>query len=109
MEPGESSDTPNLAELGYGSDGDRELVESILAFSRMLLQNCGNRSLYASSSHLNSLLNSTSLSLLEITLSLGSELAQRYLAAFKRQSGSSRQPNNPQLLQNHYKIGRAHV
>jgi E3 ubiquitin-protein ligase HUWE1 len=44
------------------------------------------------------------LSLLEITLSLGSELAQRYLAAFKRQAVSSRQPNNPQLLQNHYNI-----
>jgi E3 ubiquitin-protein ligase HUWE1 len=107
--PGETSETPDLTELGYGSDGDRQLIESILSFSRVLLQNCGNRSLYASSAHLNNLLNSTSLSLLEITLSLGSELAQRYLAAFKRQAVSSRQPNNPQLLQNHYNIDLARV
>lgn len=106
---GETRESLDLDELGFGPDGDRQVIESVLAFSRMLLQNCGNRSLYASSAHLNNLLHSTSLSLLEITLSLASELAQRYLAAFKRQAVSSRQPNNPQLLLNHYNIDLARV
>ena len=101
-EPKNSTDGHNLAELGFGNDGDRLLVESILKFSRMLLQNCGNRSIYASSSHLNSLLNSTALPLLEGTLQLGSELAQRYQAAIKRTSPASR--NTAALLANHYNI-----
>ena len=38
-EPEESSaGGHNLAELKFGQDGDRQLVESILNFSRMLLQ-----------------------------------------------------------------------
>ncbi|KAI1005296.1 E3 ubiquitin-protein ligase [Podosphaera aphanis] len=82
---------------------DRLLIEAILQFSRILLQNCGNRSIYASSAHLNSLLNSTSLSLLECTLKLGSELAQRYQAATKRLSIPTRHINTP-LLQSHYNI-----
>ncbi|TQS38085.1 hypothetical protein Golomagni_01418 [Golovinomyces magnicellulatus] len=82
---------------------DREVIEAILSFSRVLLQNCGNRSIYASSSHLNNLLNTTSLSLLEFTLSLGSELAQRYHAAMKRTSMGPRHVHTP-LLQNHYNI-----
>ncbi|RKF57434.1 putative e3 ubiquitin-protein ligase [Golovinomyces cichoracearum] len=82
---------------------DKEVIESILSFSRVLLQNCGNRSIYASSSHLNNLLNTTSLSLLEYTLSLGSELAQRYHAAMKRTSMGPRHVHTP-LLQNHYNI-----
>lgn len=69
----------------------------------MLLQNCGNRSIYASSSHLNNLLNSTSLSLLESTLRLGSELAQRYQAALKRMNIPVRHVSNA-LLTNHYNI-----
>jgi E3 ubiquitin-protein ligase HUWE1 len=69
----------------------------------MLLQNCGNRSIYASSSHLNSLLNSTSLPLLENTLLLGSELAQRYQAAVKRSTAPSRHAQSA-LLANHYNI-----
>jgi E3 ubiquitin-protein ligase HUWE1 len=69
----------------------------------MLLQNCGNRSIYASSSHLNNLLNSTSLSLLESTLLLGSELAQRYQAALKRMNIPVRHVSNA-LLTNHYNI-----
>ena len=97
------TDGHNLSGLGFGNDGDRELVESILKFSRMLLQNCGNRSIYASSSHLNSLLNSTSLSLLENTLQLGSELAQRYQAAVKRTTIPSRNTTSA-LLANHYNI-----
>lgn len=102
-EPDNSSDGQNLAALGFEHDGDRQLVESILKFSRMLLQNCGNRSIYASSSHLNSLLNSTSLPLLESTLLLGSELAQRYQAAVKRTSIPNRNTISA-LLANHYNI-----
>jgi E3 ubiquitin-protein ligase HUWE1 len=97
------TDGHNLAELGFEDDGDRQLVEAILKFSRMLLQNCGNRSIYASSSHLNSLLNSTSMSLLENTLQLGSELAQRYQAAVKRTTVPSRHTMSA-LLTNHYNI-----
>lgn len=98
----EAAEKRNLQELGYSSDGDRELIESILGFTRMLLQNCGNRSLYASSSHLNSLLNTTSLSLLESTLVLGIELAQRYQAAVKRMNVNSK--HHASMLQNHYNI-----
>jgi E3 ubiquitin-protein ligase HUWE1 len=101
-EPHNPIDGQNLAELGFEEDGDRQLVESILKFSRMLLQNCGNRSIYASSSHLNCLLNSSSLSLLENALLLGSELAQRYQAALKRTSTPHR--NTAALLANHYNI-----
>ncbi|CAD6504998.1 BgTH12-00497 [Blumeria graminis f. sp. triticale] len=89
-------------------DADRLLIESILHFSRVLLQNCGNRSIYASSAHLNSLLNTTSLSLLEFTLSLGSELAKRYQAATKRLSIQTRHINSP-LLQSHYNISLERV
>ncbi|CAL3973447.1 unnamed protein product [Diplocarpon coronariae] len=93
----------DLADLGFSNEGDRELVESILKFSKLLLRNCGNRSIYASSSHLNRLLNSTSLSLLEITLDLGSELAQRYQSALKRMNLPVRSVTNS-LLTNHYNI-----
>jgi E3 ubiquitin-protein ligase HUWE1 len=93
----------NIENLGYSQDGDRQLIEAILNFSRMLLQNCGNRSIYASSAHLNSILNTTSLSLLESTLSLGSELAQRYQAALKRMNIPVRHVSNA-LLANHYNI-----
>ncbi|KAJ5669993.1 uncharacterized protein N7477_005356 [Penicillium maclennaniae] len=50
----DSSETPTegvdakLNALGYGPEGDRELVEAILDFSRLLLEKCGNRSLYSS-------------------------------------------------------------
>ncbi|KAI6246904.1 E3 ubiquitin-protein ligase TOM1-like [Erysiphe necator] len=84
-------------------DADRELVESVLNFSRILIQNCGNRTVYASSSHLDNLLNTTSLSLLESTLYLGSELAQRYQSAIKRMSVTTRHLHNS-LLQSHYNI-----
>ncbi|KAG9696288.1 E3 ubiquitin-protein ligase pub1, partial [Aureobasidium melanogenum] len=49
-----------------------------LNFTRVLLERCGNRSLYASSAHLNHLLNTVSLSLLKITLRVSLRLAQRY-------------------------------
>lgn len=89
---------PNIQE----GHGDEHLIESILYFSRMLLQNCGNRSLYASSALLNSLLNTTSLTLLEATLSFGIELAQRYQASLKRMNVHSK--HHASLLQSHYNI-----
>jgi E3 ubiquitin-protein ligase HUWE1 len=92
-----------LTEPNYEDDGDREVVETILNFSRILLENCGNRSIYASSPHLSDLLNSTSLTLIASTLHIGTQLAQRYQASFKRISGSHRQANAA-LLMNHYNI-----
>lgn len=67
-----------LREGGYSADGDRELIECILNFTRVLLERCGNRSLYASSAHLNHLLHTCSLTLLKITLRVSLRLAQRY-------------------------------
>ncbi|KAI9690812.1 MAG: hypothetical protein M1822_008431 [Bathelium mastoideum] len=67
-----------LFNTGFSDQGDRELVEHILSFTRLLFEQCGNRSLYSSSTHLNDLLNTTSLSLLKATLRLCLRLAQRY-------------------------------
>ncbi|KAJ5779315.1 hypothetical protein N7457_007035 [Penicillium paradoxum] len=86
-----------LNALGYGPDGDRELVEGILDFSRLLLEKCGNRSLYSSSDRLGDLLNTTSLSLLQSTLRLSLCLAQRY---HSRQRGAHQQS----VLQSHYAL-----
>jgi E3 ubiquitin-protein ligase HUWE1 len=86
-----------LNALGYGSDGDRELVEAVLDFSRLLLEKCGNRSLYSSSDRLGDLLNTTSLSLLQSTLRLALCLAQRY---HSRQRGAHQQS----VLQSHYAL-----
>lgn len=94
--PAEGIDA-KLNSLGYGPDGDRQLVEAILDFSRLLLEKCGNRSLYSSSERLGDLLNTTSLSLLQSTLRLSLCLAQRY---HSRQRGSHQQS----LLANHYNI-----
>lgn len=69
-----------LRQLGLYDDGDRKLVESVLDFSRVLLEKCGNRSLYNSGERLNAFLNTTSLSLLHTTLRLALCLAQRYHA-----------------------------
>ncbi|KAF7117728.1 hypothetical protein CNMCM5793_006884 [Aspergillus hiratsukae] len=88
-----------LNALGYGPEGDRELVEAILDFSRLLLEKCGNRSLYNSSERLGDLLNTTSLSLLQSTLRLALCLAQRY---HSRQRGSSHLQQS--LLAAHYNI-----
>lgn len=90
-----------LDEAGYSDDGDRELIEQVLVFTRILLERCGNRSLYASSGHINDLLHTTSLSLLQACLRLSLRLAQRYqVARYKN--------NHPQaqsvLLANHYNI-----
>ncbi|KAG9244021.1 hypothetical protein BJ878DRAFT_422297 [Calycina marina] len=88
--------------------GDLTLLLSIIGFSRMLLRNCGNRSLYASSQYLDGLLNTTSLPLLEATLFLTSELAQRYQAAVKRLN-----PMHPKHAQSallsHYNINLERV
>ncbi len=92
-----------LAGLGFAADGDRQLVEDILNFSRKLLENCGNRSLYASSERLGDLLNTTSLSLLSATLQLAARLAHRYYASRQKGAQTSQHLNNS-LLQLHYNI-----
>jgi E3 ubiquitin-protein ligase HUWE1 len=67
----ESSTTEAVLDtLHVSQDGDRELIEQLLNFTRMLLENCGNRSLYSSSERLDKLLNTTSTSLLKATLRL---------------------------------------
>ncbi|KAG7422002.1 E3 ubiquitin-protein ligase TOM1-like [Fusarium oxysporum f. sp. rapae] len=95
--------TEELTDLGFSSNGDQQLVEVVLRYTRMLLEHCGNRSIYASSAHLNDLLNTTSLSVLIATLEVGSELAQRYQASVKRITNPSRQISAA-LLANHYNI-----
>ncbi|KAL7269455.1 E3 ubiquitin-protein ligase tom1 [Rhizina undulata] len=79
---------------------DETLVKGILAFSRILVENCGNRSLYASSGHINDLLNTTSLDILEASLRLGARLAQRYHTSRSRASHST----SAALLASHYSI-----
>lgn len=86
-----------LNSLGYGPDGDRQLTEAILEFSRLLLEKSGNRSLYSSSERLGDLLNTTSLSLLQSSLRLSLCLAQRY---YSRQRGSHQQT----MLAQHFNI-----
>ena len=96
-----------LASRGFGPEGDRELIESILGFSRMLLETCGNRSLYSSSDRLGDLLNTTSLSLLSTTLRLASRLAIRY--HYSRARNGVNQHMNTALLASHYNINLEHV
>lgn len=91
-----------LDTLHVSQDGDRELIEKLLAFTRMLLENCGNRSLYSSSERLDKLLNTTSTSLLKATLRLGHRLSQRYQAARLRLAPATLHPS---LLSSHYNIG----
>ena len=85
----------------YSEEGDRQLVEVILSFTRTLLEHCGNRSLYSSSSHLSDLLHTTSYSLLRLCLRLSLRLAQRYQVARYKNSHPQAQAI---LLQNHYNI-----
>ena len=87
----------------FDSEGDREVVETILGFSRTLMENCGNRSLYNSSDRLGELLNTTSLSLLSTTLRLMVRLAQRYHASRQRGANAG-QHLNTALLASHYNI-----
>jgi len=93
----------DLDSIGFERDGDRELIEVVLDFSRQLLENCGNRSLYNSSERLGDLLNTTSLSLLTTTLQLAVRLAQRYHASRQRGANASQHLNNA-LLASHYSI-----
>ncbi|KAK2058850.1 HECT-domain-containing protein [Colletotrichum caudatum] len=96
-------DTESLSKLGYKEDGDRQLVEAVLNFTRTLLEHCGNRSIYSSSMVLNKLLNTTVLSVLLATLQVSAELAQRYQASVKRIGSASRTVSTA-LLGNHYQI-----
>ncbi|EME89163.1 uncharacterized protein MYCFIDRAFT_86240 [Pseudocercospora fijiensis CIRAD86] len=99
--PAAKASSQELDAAGYSAEGDRELVEAVLHFTRILLENCGNRSLYASSTHINDLLHTTSLSLLRLCLKLALRLAQRYqVARFKNHHPSAQ----PLLLANHYNI-----
>ncbi|KAK4115750.1 hypothetical protein N656DRAFT_795455 [Canariomyces notabilis] len=100
---GEAWSKERLVQLGYKDDGDCRLILSILNFTGVLLQHCGNRSIYASSHHLNDLLNTTSLEVVFATLQVGLELAQRYQASIKRLPAPSRQVSSA-LLANHYNI-----
>ncbi|GAB7362571.1 hypothetical protein MBLNU230_g2887t1 [Neophaeotheca triangularis] len=97
--PGVGSKEQELDTLGYSVEGDRELIETLVHFTRILLEHCGNRSLYASSGHIDYLLRTTSLSLLRSCLRLGLRLAQRYQVA--RYKNNSPQ-NSAALLANHY-------
>jgi len=99
--PSSGADQETLGSLGISGEGDREVVEAILEFTRILLEHSGNRSLYASSSHLNDLLNTTSLSLLRLCLKLSLRLAQRYQVA--RYKNTHPHAQNA-LLKNHYDI-----
>ncbi|CAK7198415.1 E3 ubiquitin-protein ligase tom1 [Sporothrix eucalyptigena] len=96
-------DVAELEKLGFKEDADCQLVLAVLKFTRNLLQHCGNRSIYASSAHLSSLLNSSSLHILKAALHVGHELALRYHASYKRTSTTSRAFHTA-LLQNHYDI-----
>jgi len=96
-------DMAGLADLGYKEDGDSQLLVAILKFTRMLLERSGNRSIYASSSYLSDLLNTTSLTILRATLNVAFELAQRYQASVKRMGIQTRHVTNA-LLANHYNI-----
>lgn len=96
-------DASRLVQEGYGADGDRHLIISILKFTCMLLERCGNRSIYASSAHLNNLLNSTCLDVVATTLRVSLELAQRYQASVKRMPSPARHVSTA-LLANHYNI-----
>ncbi|EEB07284.1 HECT domain-containing protein [Schizosaccharomyces japonicus yFS275] len=60
-----------------------ELLLSILRFSSFLLSHCANRALYSSSTHLDKLLNSTNLDVLEATLELLLHIVQK-AATFRK-------------------------
>ncbi|TEA13757.1 E3 ubiquitin-protein ligase TOM1-like [Colletotrichum sidae] len=105
---GQTWNAETLSKLGYKEDGDRQLIEAVLNFTRVLLEHCGNRSIYSSSMVLNKLLNTTVLSVLLATLQVSSELAQRYQASVKRIGNASRTVSTA-LLGNHYQIDLDHV
>ncbi|KAL8789491.1 MAG: hypothetical protein Q9213_001104 [Squamulea squamosa] len=100
---GTTTSQEEIDKLGFPQDGDKYLAQTILSFSRQLLENCGNRSLYSSSDRLGHLLNTTDLSLLRCTLQLAVRLAQRYHASKQRGANASQHLNNA-LLASHYNI-----
>ncbi|KAK5120192.1 hypothetical protein LTR85_006398 [Meristemomyces frigidus] len=97
--PSHGAQSEELDTIGYSEEGDRELVEAIVHFTRILLEHCGNRSLYASSGYINDLLNTTSLSLLRLCLKLALRLSQRYQVARYKNSNPHAQAV---LMANHY-------
>ena len=96
-----------LDKLGFGSEGDRELAESVLKFSRLLMDSCGNRSLYSSSDRLDDLLNTTSLSLLSTSLHLALRLAIRY--HYSRARSAVPHTLSSSLLSSHYNFSLERV
>ncbi|GAB7352875.1 hypothetical protein MBLNU459_g3472t1 [Dothideomycetes sp. NU459] len=99
-------DVEAVKSCGFSDEGDRELIESVLHFTRILLERCGNRSLYASSTYLNYILNTTSLTLLKATLRVSLRLAQRYHTSRLRQAS----PHTLNaLLAGHYNINLENV
>ena len=101
--PSSEGDDETLDRRNYTQDGDRQLVIAILDFTRLLLERCGNRSLYSSSDRLGEILNTTDLSLLSTTLRLAVRLAQRYHASRQRGPNANQQIHNA-LLISHYNI-----
>lgn len=89
LEESPGVDEERLKELGFGPEGDRELIEAILVFSKLLVEKCANRAVYNSTDRLNDLLNTTSLSLLHTTLRITFYLAQRYAERPPPPSGQS--------------------
>ncbi|KAI7443512.1 putative E3 ubiquitin-protein ligase [Hortaea werneckii] len=97
--PSGGAQKQELDNLKYSEEGDRELIESVVHFTKVLLERCGNRSLYASSGHINDLLNTTSIGLLKPCLKLALRLAQRYQVARFKNSNPHAQSV---LMANHY-------
>ncbi|KAI6809803.1 putative E3 ubiquitin-protein ligase, partial [Hortaea werneckii] len=97
--PSGGAQKQELDNLKYSEEGDRELIESVVQFTKVLLERCGNRSLYASSGHINDLLNTTSIGLLKPCLKLALRLAQRYQVARFKNSNPHAQSV---LMANHY-------
>ncbi|KAI5856087.1 DNA binding protein [Tricharina praecox] len=80
---------------------DKALLIGILDFTRLLVENCGNRSLYASSGNVGELLNTTDVDVLLSSLRLTCRLAQRYYTSRTRGGSSAAQAT---LLASHYNI-----
>ena len=104
LEKDTAAGQPSETTARFEHDGDRRLVDNILVFSRLLLENCGNRSLYNSSDRIGDLLNTTSIPLLSTALNVAVRLAQRYYASRQRGATASLQHLNNALLASHYNI-----
>lgn len=68
----------HLSKLDLSCEPDKDVVEAVLDFSVRLMNQCANRSLYASSEHLSRLVNTTSFSILQAVLRLSFRLSRRY-------------------------------